>query len=204
MKHSSFDATISALDVEKSAFGAATSAIARRSFDATISALDAETSAIVQSYRWYRRGISGDCGVGITPQMCNTCLGKVPISPWLVTLLHICGVIPTPQSPKTPRNRRRLSIEHRRLHIEHPRLRIERRRLRIERRRRCIEWPPRDRHAKRRRLRIERRYRRIEWRWFHDVHNVLRVFHVLLVVHDVSQSFTCVLWCFTMLTMFYV
>ena len=26
-------------------------------------------------------------------------LEKVPISPWLVTLLHICGVIPTPQSP---------------------------------------------------------------------------------------------------------
>ena len=44
MKHSSFDATISALnvktsalDVEMSAFGAVTSAIAQRSFDATIS-----------------------------------------------------------------------------------------------------------------------------------------------------------------------
>ena len=85
MKQSSFDATISALDaetsaldVETSAFGAATSAIARRSFDATISALDAETSslgaatsAIARSYRRYRRGVSGDCGVGITPQMCN-------------------------------------------------------------------------------------------------------------------------------------
>ena len=81
MKHSSFDATISALDMETSAFGAATSAIARRSFDATISALDAETSAlgastsaIARSYRRYRRGVSGDigdCGVGITPQMCN-------------------------------------------------------------------------------------------------------------------------------------
>ena len=45
MKHSSFDATISALDGKTSAFGAATSAIARKSFDATISALDAETSA---------------------------------------------------------------------------------------------------------------------------------------------------------------
>ena len=40
--------------------------------------LDAETSAlgakIAQSYRGYRRGVSGnigDCGVGITPQMCN-------------------------------------------------------------------------------------------------------------------------------------
>ena len=88
MKQSSFDATISALDaetsaldVETSAFGAATSAIVRRSFDATISALDAETSsldaetsAIARSYSRYRRGVSGDigdCGVGITPQMCN-------------------------------------------------------------------------------------------------------------------------------------
>ena len=85
MKHSSFDATISALDVKTSAFGAATSAIARRSFDATISALDAETSvldaetsalgtatsAIARSHLRYRRGVSGDCGVGITPLMCN-------------------------------------------------------------------------------------------------------------------------------------
>ena len=89
MKQSSFDATISALkaemsalNMETSAFGAATSAIARRSFDATISALDAETSsldaetsalgvAIARSYRQYRRGVYGDCGVGITPQMCN-------------------------------------------------------------------------------------------------------------------------------------
>ena len=76
----------SALDVETSAFGAATSPIARRSFDATISApLDAETSALGASTsalgastsaiaRSYRRGVSGDigdCGVGITPQMCN-------------------------------------------------------------------------------------------------------------------------------------
>ena len=74
--------------METSAFGAATSAIARTSFDATISALDAETSSldaetsslgaatsvIARSYRRYRRGVSGDigdCGVGITPQMCN-------------------------------------------------------------------------------------------------------------------------------------
>ena len=81
MEHSSFDATISALDAETSAlnvdtsgFGAATPAIARRSFDATVSALDAEMSAIARSYRRYRRGVSsdiGDCGVGITPQMCN-------------------------------------------------------------------------------------------------------------------------------------
>ena len=66
--------------METSAFVAATSAISR-SFDATISALDAETSSlsaatsvIARSYRQYRRGVSGnigDCGVGITPQMCN-------------------------------------------------------------------------------------------------------------------------------------
>ena len=86
----------SALDGETSAFGATTSAIARRSFDATISvhdapisssldeetssldeetsALGAATTAIARSYRRYRRGVSGDigdCGVGITPQMCN-------------------------------------------------------------------------------------------------------------------------------------
>ena len=60
--------------MEASAFGAATSAIARRSFDATISALDPETSAIARSYRRYWRGVHGDIGdciVGITPQMCN-------------------------------------------------------------------------------------------------------------------------------------
>ena len=76
MKHSLFDATISALDaepsaldVETSAFRAATLATARRSFDATISALDA-----VMQRRQRSRGVSGDigdCGVGITPQMCN-------------------------------------------------------------------------------------------------------------------------------------
>ena len=75
---SELDAETSALDVETSEFGAATSAIARRSFDATISSLDAETSllgaAIARSYRRYRRGVSGDigdCGVGITLLMCN-------------------------------------------------------------------------------------------------------------------------------------
>ena len=81
LEHSSFEVTISALDVETSSFGAATSAIVR-SFDAMISALDAETSAldvekssigavtsaIARSY-WHR--VSSDCGVGITSQMCN-------------------------------------------------------------------------------------------------------------------------------------
>ena len=71
---SAHDAETSVLDVEMSAFEAATSAIARRSFDATISALDAETSAIARSYWRYWRGLSGNignCGVSITPQMCN-------------------------------------------------------------------------------------------------------------------------------------
>ena len=64
LEHPSFDATITALDaetsalyVETSAFGTATSAIARRSFDA-----------------WRRRrsrGVTGDCSVGVTLQMCN-------------------------------------------------------------------------------------------------------------------------------------
>ena len=63
--------------MKTSAFVAPTSAIAQRSFDETISALDAEVSslnaasAIARSYGRYRRGVSGDCGVGITPQMCN-------------------------------------------------------------------------------------------------------------------------------------
>ena len=35
------------------------------------------------------------------------CLEKVLISAWLVTLLHICGVIPTPQSPLSPETPRR-------------------------------------------------------------------------------------------------
>ena len=105
-------------------------------------------------------------------------LEKVPISPWLATLLHICGVIPTSQSPVTPRDRQRLRIEWRR-HC-------------IECRYRRIKWPPCDRHAKRRRLRIERRYHRIKWRVFHDI----------------SQWFKSVSWCFISgswcITMFYM
>ena len=69
-----------ALDVETSAFGAATSAIARRSFDAPILVLDAEMSAIMRSYRRYWRGVSGDCGVGITPQMCNSVTNRGDMS----------------------------------------------------------------------------------------------------------------------------
>ena len=85
----------------------------------------------------------------ITLQLSRAGLEKVLISPWLVTLLHICGVIPTPQSPilpVTPRNRQRRCPKRRRLHIE------------------------------RRRLRIEHRYRRIEWRLFHDVSQCFKCF----------------------------
>ena len=66
MKQSSFNATISVLDAETSALDAES---------AETSALGAATSAIAQSYWRYRCGVScaiGDCGVGITPQMCNT------------------------------------------------------------------------------------------------------------------------------------
>ena len=55
LEHSPFDATISALNAETSALGVAISVLAR-------------------SFRQYRHGVSadiGDCGVGITLQMCN-------------------------------------------------------------------------------------------------------------------------------------
>ena len=69
MKQSLFDATISALDPETSALDVEMSAL-----DVETSAFGAATSAIARSYRRYLRGVSGDigdCGVGITPQMCN-------------------------------------------------------------------------------------------------------------------------------------
>ena len=59
MKHSSFDATISALGAETSAL------------NVQMSAFGAATLAILPSYRWYWCGVSGDCGVGITSRMCN-------------------------------------------------------------------------------------------------------------------------------------
>ena len=82
MKHSLFDATISALDAETSALDVETSAFGldaeTSSLDAETSSLDAQTSApgaatsaIARSYRGYPRGVSGDIGAGITPQMCN-------------------------------------------------------------------------------------------------------------------------------------
>ena len=70
MKHSSFDATISALDASTSALDTETSAL-----DAETSALGAETLALGAATsaiaRSYRHGVFGDYGVGITPQMCN-------------------------------------------------------------------------------------------------------------------------------------
>ena len=108
LEYSSFDATISALDVETSAFGAVTSAIARRSFDATISALDAETSALDAETspllgvatsaiaRSYRRGLSidiGDCVVGITPQMCSRVTNHGDMSTFSKPVVARCGDI---------------------------------------------------------------------------------------------------------------
>ena len=65
----------------------------------------------------YRSSIKWmDFGTGL-----STGLEKAVISPRLVTLLHICGVIQTPQSPIspiTPRDRRRRRAESRRLRIE--------------------------------------------------------------------------------------
>ena len=69
MKHSPFNVTILALDAETSALGAVTSEL-----DAMTSALGAATLALTQSFWQHRRGVScdiGNCGVGITPQMCN-------------------------------------------------------------------------------------------------------------------------------------
>ena len=68
LEHSSFNATISMLDAETSAFGAATLAIARRSFDAM-------WRRRCSAWRcWRSHGVTadiGNCRVGITPQMCN-------------------------------------------------------------------------------------------------------------------------------------
>ena len=61
--------TISALDAGTSALNAGTSEL-----NAGMSAVGdrAELPATsARSYRRHRRGVSGDCGVGITPQMCN-------------------------------------------------------------------------------------------------------------------------------------
>ena len=52
LKHLPFNVTISSLNAETSPLGAAISALTR-------------------SFRWYRRGVFGVCGVGITAQMCN-------------------------------------------------------------------------------------------------------------------------------------
>ena len=88
-------------------------------------------------------------------------LEKVPISPWLVTLLHICGVIPTPQSPILPETPSWYSWKLR--------ASVDVSALMIERWYRRIEW----------------------WVFHNVLrvfHNVLRVFHnVLLVVHDESR-----------------
>ena len=64
---------ISALDAETLALGTATLALgtATLALGAATSALGAATSALTWSFQRHWRGVSGDCGVGITPQMCN-------------------------------------------------------------------------------------------------------------------------------------
>ena len=59
MKHSPFDAIISALDAENLALGTATLV------------LGAAISMLVQIFPQYQSGVSYNCGVGITRQMCN-------------------------------------------------------------------------------------------------------------------------------------
>ena len=86
MKQSSFDATISALDAETSLLDAETS-----SLDVETSALGAATSAIARSYLRYQRGgigNIGDCGVGITPQMCNRVTNHGDVSTFSKPVLH--------------------------------------------------------------------------------------------------------------------
>ena len=79
MKQLSFDATISALDVETSAVvcvwgsdvGDCAEVIRCDDIGTRCGDLGAATFAIARSYWQYWCGVSGDCGVGITPQMCN-------------------------------------------------------------------------------------------------------------------------------------
>ena len=115
-------------------------------------------------------------------------LEKVLISPWLVTLLPICRVIPTPQSLISLETPRRY---HRELCAD-----VSASSADVSA---SIEWPPRNRrrrcpkrrrfHMERRRLRIECRYRRIEWRAFYDVSQCFK---------SVSWYFTSGSRCFTM------
>ena len=124
LKHSPFDVLISVLGSETSEIGTATSAL----------------TWSFRQYRSAVSGDIGACRVGITRQICNRVtnhgdmgtfsknewsepraaepvtwlpsgLEKIPISPWLVTLIHICGVIQTRQSPKTLSERQYCHIE---------------------------------------------------------------------------------------------
>ena len=66
MKHSVLGAVTSALGAATSALGVATLALG--------AAFGPVIPALTRSFWWYRRGVTGDignCGVGITPQMCN-------------------------------------------------------------------------------------------------------------------------------------
>ena len=69
LEHSPFDVTISALNAETSVLDVEISALGVET-----SALGTAISALAQSFWQHRRRVSGDigdCGVGITLQMCN-------------------------------------------------------------------------------------------------------------------------------------
>ena len=105
-------------------------------------------------------------------------LGKIPTSPWL-TLLHICGVIPTLQLPETP------CWYCRKLRVSADVTFAKRWCCRTDRRCLCLTASSADIVAS-------------NGECFMMFHHVLRVFHnVLLVVHNVLWVFHDVSQCFT-------
>ena len=88
LKHKSFHATIPALDVKTSAFGAATSAIA---WGHSMQRYRGSMRRCRRSARWYRHGVSGSisyCGVGITMRMCNRVTNHRDISTFSKPVLY--------------------------------------------------------------------------------------------------------------------
>ena len=112
LEHSSFDATISALDAGTSAHNVETSAVG------------AATSAIARSYRRYRRGVSGDCGVGITPQMCNRVTNHGDVSTFSKPVPeaiggHAVADAVTPIIARLSKHKTLLNIKHHETHVKH-------------------------------------------------------------------------------------
>ena len=95
------DAETSALDAETSAHDAETSVLDAEmsALGAEMSALGAETSAIARSYRRYQRGFFGDiydCGVGVTPQICNRVTNHGDVGTFSKPGCH-CAIVPAIQ-----------------------------------------------------------------------------------------------------------